>query len=86
MIETRVEFVPDDEPTEVVQPADSAFDNPASSVASQLAAILGSRSNTALAMRTDEVDASLSQPLSKRVTIGSLVIPDFTDSFPRIGM
>ena len=76
MIERPVEFVPDDEATEVVEPTDGAFDLPASSVAAELAEVLLGRADPASAVRSDEVDVAFGEPITQRVAVGRLVVDE----------
>lgn len=76
MKEFRVEFVANDESFEAVQPADGAFDNPSTAVASKLTSVLGRWSNTIAAVRTDEIDAPIGQPLAERIAVGGLVVDE----------
>ncbi len=54
---------------EVAEPCEGAFDFPAPSVASQRSPVLGHRFASIPAMRRDQFDPALSQPLSQRVTV-----------------
>src|SRR6266849_825645 len=54
---------------EVAEPCEGAFDFPAPSVASQRSSVLGHGFASIPAMRRDQFDPALSQPLSQRVTV-----------------
>src|SRR6202049_355515 len=57
----------------IAQPADSAFDDPAASIAPQRATILCRRTNAILLVRADQFDAALPQPLSQRIAVVGFV-------------
>src|SRR6187431_1429254 len=74
MEEERVELVASHESSEGLEPADGAFDDPAFSITPQWSSVLGRRSNTAAAMRADQLDPTVSQSLTQGITVGSPVI------------
>lgn len=74
MVEVGVEFMPYDEPPEVVEPADGAFDFPTASVTPELATVLCPFANTFPTVRADEINASFGKPLAQRIAIGSFVV------------
>src|ERR1700680_899196 len=53
----------------IAQPADSAFDDPAASIAPQRATILRRRTNAILLVRADQFDSALPQPFSQRIAV-----------------
>ena len=65
-----------DEATEVVKPTDGSFDLPPSPIAAKLAEVLLGRTNAALAMRCDEIDAAFRKSVAKRVAVGRLVVDE----------
>jgi hypothetical protein len=79
MKEESVKLVAGHESAEGLEPADGALDDPAFSITPQLSSVLGYRPNTAAAIRTNQFDSTVSQPL----TTFWLVLGDL--SF-RIGM
>src|SRR5213594_133317 len=54
---------------EVAEPREGALDFPAPAVAPQRSSVLGHRFASIPAMRGDQFDPALSQPLSQRVTV-----------------
>jgi hypothetical protein len=58
-----------EEPAELTEPGVGAFDNPASFVASELPSVFVSPALAVLAVRHDEVDASLFEPFAERVGV-----------------
>src|SRR3989442_9319311 len=54
---------------EVAEPREGALDFPAPAVAPQRSSVLGHRFASIPAMRGDQLDPALSQPLSQRVTV-----------------
>src|SRR5260370_40628590 len=62
-----------DQAPEVSQPADGAFDNPASPIPPQRATILCRRSNTILLVRADPLDATPLQPPSQGIAVVGFV-------------
>jgi len=69
-------FVARDEPAEVLEPADRAFDLPAVAVASELATVLSRRLLAILAMRTDEFNAATRQARSQVIVVGGQVVEE----------
>src|ERR1700680_3083043 len=57
----------------IAQPADSAFDDPAASIAPQRATILCRRTNAILLVRADQFDSALPQPFSQRIAVVGFV-------------
>src|SRR6187431_654438 len=74
MEEECVELVPGHESSEGLEPADGAFHDPTFSITPQWSSVLGRRSNTAAAMRADQLDPTVSQSLTQGITVGSPVI------------
>lgn len=72
--ERRIEFVANNETTKVVEPAIRSFNDPSSSVTTQLSTILGSWPNPVLTMGTDKIAVTLGQSLSKRIAVGRFVV------------
>ncbi len=67
-------LIANDQSTEIADPADRAFDFPATAVASKLPTILQFRFAAVAPVRTDQIDAASPQPLSQRIGIGRLVV------------
>src|ERR1700752_1640820 len=55
------------------QPADGAFDDPATPIPSQCTTVLRRRANAILLVRADQFDPALAQPLSPRITVVGFV-------------
>ena len=72
--EMGVVFVACDESPEVLQPTDRAFDLPATTIAGKLAPVLKGRARAIVAMRADQFDAALSQPLPQMVAVGGEIV------------
>lgn len=69
MKEEGVEFVAGHQPSIGLEPTDRAFDDPPLTVAAQWSAILGSGSDAAFAVGTDQLDAARGQTLPQGVTL-----------------
>ena len=69
-------FIARDEPAEVLEPADRAFDSPAAAIAPELAPVLSGRPLAILAVRTDEFDAATRQPRSQLIVVGGQVVKE----------
>lgn len=69
-----IELIPCYKSSEVLKPADGTFDLPSSSVASELATILSSRSCAVALVRSNEVDSAFEKTGSQRVAISSCVV------------
>lgn len=74
MEEKSVVLVPCHQPAEGFQPAAGVLDDPAFAITPEWSAVLVSRTNAVLAMRTVPLDAALGQTLAKRIAIGGLVV------------
>ena len=74
-------FVAHDEPTIVEQPTDRAFDLPTSFVASKWSTVLSCRAFATASVWTNQLDATLCQPLSQGITVGRFVINQSLGAF-----
>ena len=74
MKQVSIEFVACNQSAEVLQPTDGTFDFPASAIASQLSAVLGSRLNPVASMRAHQFNAAPSQPSTQQVTVRSRIV------------
>src|SRR5215218_9858542 len=72
--EGGVVFVAHDQPTEVEQPTDRPLDFPAVLVATQLATVLSVGPLAASAVRADEFDATMRQPLAQRIAVSGSIV------------
>lgn len=85
MVEVGVELVTDDDSLEGVQPGDGPLDLPAASVATELSAVLRWRTDASLAVRADQFDIALSEPLTQWVAVGGAVVNQPTRNMQREG-
>ncbi len=69
-----VVFVADNQPTEVLQPRNAAFDNPSSLGSSELGPVLCGRLLSILAVWTDQFRSTIRQSLSNPVRVRRFVI------------
>ena len=76
MEEARVNIVACDEPLEVMEPTNGAFDDPSASVTPELASVLSWWADAALAVGADEIDALFGEPLAKRIAVGRLIVDE----------
>jgi hypothetical protein len=67
-----------DEPAEIVQPAETAFDPVAANVASDGTAILSRRLGAIRSMRTDQLDTTRRETVTKPIRIGRSVVQQTT--------
>jgi hypothetical protein len=74
-------LIANDESTVVEQPADRAFDLPASAVAPEGSAVLSRWALGSSSMRTDQFDTPLRQARSQGVTVGGFVIDESLGAF-----
>src|SRR5262249_3355534 len=63
-----------DEPAEVLQPADGAFDLPAASITAELSAVLRGGLFAVLPMRRNQFDAAFSQPCAQGIAVGCRIV------------
>lgn len=57
-----------------MQPADRSFDDPATSIATELSPVLRSRSDTAFAVWADQVDVAFGESVAERIAVGGTVV------------
>jgi hypothetical protein len=76
VVEVGVDFVAGDGASEVVQLGDGAFDLPASGVGAEPPAVLRLLPLAALAVRADQLDPPLGEPLSQRIAVGRPVLDE----------
>ena len=67
-------LVTNDQPAKIADPADRAFDFPATAVASKLAAVLRFRFAAVPPMGANQLDTTSPQPLSQRIGIGRPIV------------
>jgi hypothetical protein len=67
-----------DEPTEIVEPADTAFDPVAANVASEGTTILSRKFCAVRSMRTDQLDTTRRETVTKPIRIGRSVVQQTT--------
>ena len=67
-------FVPSNETSEVLEPAEAPLHLPSTSVTSEFSTVLLGRLDSVAAMRTNQVDATTSKSGTKRVAVGCSVI------------
>ncbi len=72
--ERRIELVASDQSSEGVQLTDRVFDFSSPAIAAELSSVLGTRSNTVSAVRTDEFDIATGKLVPKRVAVGCSVV------------
>lgn len=72
-----------DDTAEVVQPSNGAFDLPPLSVTPQLPTVLRRLADPALAVRADQFNPVLGEPLMQRVAIGRSVVDPSPVSWPK---
>ncbi len=58
----------------VVQPGNTAFNNPTSFEAGELSTVLRRRFDSRFSMRADQIDLLFHQPFAQRVRIGGFII------------
>jgi hypothetical protein len=76
-IHSGVAFVSDKKATVVAKPGDGTFDLPATPVAAKRATVLQREPFSIPPVGADQLDPSLAQPHTKRVTVGRLVVDQF---------
>ena len=74
MIENCIELITGHESSKGLQPANRAFDDPPSTVASERSTILSCWSDTTPSMRTDEFDTALSQAFPQGIAVGGSIV------------
>lgn len=67
-------LIASDQATEVLQPANRAFNLPSPKITSEASSVLGGRLLSVLSMRTDQLDPPSSKPFSQRIAIGSRIV------------
>jgi len=73
-----VVFPARDEPAEIVEPADTAFDPVAANVASEGTTILSRRLCAVRSMRTDQLDTTQRKTVTKPIRVGRSVVQQTT--------
>jgi hypothetical protein len=73
IIDSNITIPSDNEPAIISQPGKSSFDFPAAFVTSQFASVVIFLSFIVAPVRANQLDTSLSQPLTKRVAVVTLV-------------
>ena len=72
--QVRVVLIAGDQPAEVLQPADRAFDFPSAAISSETAPVLSGRPLSIIAMRTDQLDTASSKTLPEGIAIGGRIV------------
>ena len=83
VIHSNITIPSDDESAIISQPRKSSLHLPTSFITPHLAAIIILLSFIVAAIRTNQLNASLSQPLSKRVAVVSFISNQASGIFPR---
>lgn len=75
--EERVKLISGYESSKLLDPGDRTFDFPSTFESSQWSAVLSCWPNTSFSVRTDELDVSLGQRVSKFVAVSGSIVNEF---------
>src|SRR5688572_32494294 len=77
-------FVSHQNPTEILNPSDGAFDFVAPLVAAEPAAVLGRRLGAIRAMRTNELNAAAEESRPQRITVSRQIVQQMFWQSPQL--
>jgi len=86
MEEERIKFVSSDQSSKVLEPTDRPLNLPSSSISPKSTTVLFGGANTPTAMRANQFDVSLGQPITQLVAVGGFVVDKLVGNVICVGL